>query len=252
MSKVTTRLNNQDIVNLTKQRYESQQRSKLPTVIIDLSSKGLIYPETSPLRAGQVEMRYMTAYDEDILTNISYIKNGIMFDKLLESVITSDIDVSEISSTDKDGLIINARILAYGKDYPVSVKDPESGVELSRVVDLSTLQSKPFLLESDEHGEFTYQLENGTEIKFTYLVKLDTVTTVSEILNKIITQVRDSRSKEDIEYFIRYEFLSADAKRFRDFYAKNAPGIDYNCEFEGENGGTFTAGFQLGTDLFWF
>jgi hypothetical protein len=252
MSKVTTRLNNQDIVNLTKHRYESQQRSKLPTVIVDLSSKGLIYPETSPLRTGQVEMRYMTAYDEDILTNISYIKNGIMFDKLLESIIISDIDVSERSSTDKDGLIINARILAYGKEYPVTVKDPESGVELARVVDLSALQSKPFLLESDADGEFTYQLENGTEIKFTYLVKLDNVTTVSEILNKIITQVRDSRSKEDIEYFIRYEFLSADAKRFRDFYAKNAPGIDYNCEFEGENGGTFTAGFQLGTNLFWF
>ena len=252
MSKVTTRLHNQDIVSLTKQRYESQQRIKLPTVIVDLSSKGQIYPETSSLRSGQVEMRYMTAYDEDILTNISYIKNGIMFDKLLESIIVSDVNINEISSTDKDGLIINARILAYGKDYPVTVKDPKSGTELSRVVDLSTLQSKTFSLQSDKHGEFTYQLENGTEIKFTYHAKLDNVTTISEILSRIITQVQDSRNAENIEHFIRYEFLAIEAKRFRDFYTKNAPGIDYNCEFEGESGGTFTAGFQLGTDLFWF
>lgn len=252
MSKVTDRITNVDLVNLTKQRYESKQRSKLPTIIVDLSSKGLIYPESSPLRSGQVEMRYMTAFDEDILTNISYIKNGIMFDKLLQSIIVSDVDVSDIASIDKDGLIINARILAYGKDYPVTVTDPKTNTELQRVVDLSALKSKAFTLTPDENGEFDYELESGRIIKFTYNIKLDNSTTVSELLLKIITQVDDSRSATDIENFIRYEFLSIDAKKFRTYYASNGPGVDYNIEFEGEAGGTFTAGFQLGTDLFWF
>ena len=59
-------------------------------------------------------------------------------------------------------------------------------------------------------------------------------------------------SKESIDEFIRYQFLARYAKEFRRFYADNAPGLNLTCEFEGENGGTFTAGFRLGPDLFWF
>jgi hypothetical protein len=65
-------------------------------------------------------------------------------------------------------------------------------------------------------------------------------------------QVGDSRSKTDIENFIRYEFMAKDSKEFRIFYVKNTPGLELTYEFEGENGGTFEAGFQLGSDLFWF
>jgi hypothetical protein len=79
-----------NIIEIAKQRYESKQRSKLPSIIVSLASAGKIYPESSPLRAGQIEMRYMTAYDEDILTNTSYIKNGVVFDKLLESIIVTE------------------------------------------------------------------------------------------------------------------------------------------------------------------
>jgi hypothetical protein len=252
MSKVTSRLKNSDIIDAAKQRYESKQKSKLPTVIIDLSSQGKIYPESSALREGHVEMRYMTAYDEDILTNISYIKKGIMFKKLMESIIVSDVDVSEISNTDMDGLIVNARILAYGKEYPVTVTDPDTNNKLERVVDLEKLTNKPFTLTPDKNGEFDFETESGNIIKFTYNADITKATNVTELLSKIITQVDDSRELKDIEQFIRYEFLSKHAKQFRDHYTKHAPGLDYDYEFEGEDGGTFIAGFQLGTDLFWF
>jgi hypothetical protein len=75
---------------------------------------------------------------------------------------------------------------------------------------------------------------------------------ISETLKHIICQVDDSRSEEAIDEFIRYHFLARDAKAFRKYYADNAPGLDLTYEFEGETGGTFTAGFRLGTDLFWF
>lgn len=251
MSKVTTRLGNQDIVNLAKQRFESQQKSKLPTVIVSLPSAGKIYPESHPLRSGKIDMRYLTAYDEDILTNISYIREGVMFERLLEAIIMTDVDVADIAAVDKDGLIIHARVLAYGAEYPVVVKDPKTEKELQRVVDLSAVKYLPFELEPDENGEFTYDVA-GHVIKFSYLGRDTNKMSVSETLKHIICQVDDLRSEEAIDEFVRYHFLARDAKIFRKYYADNAPGLDLTYEFEGETGGTFTAGFLLGTDLFWF
>jgi hypothetical protein len=251
MSTHTTKIN-PNVIDIAKQRYESKQRGKLPTIIVSLASGGKIYPETSPLRSGKIEMRYMTAYDEDILTNATYMREGVLFDKLLEAIIVSDIDVNEISTYDKNGLIINARVLSYGSEYPVQVTDPKTNAKLERVIDLTKIKFLSFELETDENGEIDYNVSNTT-IKFSYNNNLDlTDTTVSKMLEQIIMQVGDSRSKTDIENFIRYEFMAKDSKEFRIFYVKNTPGLDLTYEFEGENGGTFEAGFQLGSDLFWF
>jgi hypothetical protein len=253
MSKHTTRLDEQNnIINIAKQRYETQQRSKLPTVVVNLASGGEIYPKSHPLHSGQIEMRYMTAYDEDILTNTSYIREGIIFDKLLESIIMSEINVNDIAGVDRDGLIIYARILSYGAEYPVVVTDPNTNKQIKTAVDLTLIQPKPFNLIADENGEFLYTTKSGHEIKFTYHEKFGNVSTVTELLKRIIKQVNNSRSHSDIEQFIRYEFLAGESKAFREHVMNNAPGMNFEYEFTGENGGTFTAGFQLGPDLFWF
>ena len=57
---------------------------KMPTEIVELPSKGLLYPESNPLSSGKIEMKYMTAKEEDILTNQTYIKDGTVLDKLLK------------------------------------------------------------------------------------------------------------------------------------------------------------------------
>ena len=251
MSKLTTRLDNDSIISLAKQRYETQQRSKLPSVIVPLASEGKIYPESHPLHSGQVEMRYMTAYDEDILTNASYIREGIMFDKLLESIIVSDINVDDIAPLDRDSLIIYARVVSYGADYPVNVTDPKTKNTLERIIDLRNIQNKPFTLQPDINGEFNYETNDGAKLKFSYRYKTN-VNTISELLARIIQEVNGSRKLEDIEHFIRYDFLAGDAKKFRKHVIDNAPGLDLRYEFEGEDGGTFIAGFPIGSDLFWF
>jgi hypothetical protein len=250
--KHTTRLDNQHLVDKIKQDFSKQQRNKLPSIIATLPSAGKIYPESSPLRSGKIEMRYMTAYDEDILTNMSYIKEGVLFDKLLESIIVSDIDVKEIAPVDKNGLIIYARILSYGADYPVNVIDPATSKTIQRTVDLTKIGYKPFDLQSDENGEFTYQVNDTTSIKYTYTSNLNDDDSISQLLQKIIRQVNDSRKSGDIENFLQYEFFARDAKKFRTYYADTMPGLNLDYEFEGENGGTFIAGFPIGTDLFWF
>lgn len=252
MSKVTTRLGNTDLVNIAKQRFEKQQRSKLPGIIVNLPSGGLIYPKTHPLSSGKLEMRYMTAYDEDILTNITYVRDGVIFDKLIEALVIDDIDVNDIASSDKDAVIIDARIASYGHEYPVVVTDPETNKQIDRVVDLRKLQPKAFNLIPDENGEFDYRVNDQYTLKFTYSFNLLDFEKVSDFLSTYITQINDSRNQQDIDNFIRYSFLAGDAKKFRRYITDNAPGLNYEYEFEGESGGTFTAGFPIGADLFWF
>ncbi len=245
----TTRLGNSDIVSIAKQRFEKRQQSKLPSIVVNLPSNGTIYPKTHPLSSGQIEMRYMTAYDEDILTNTSYIREGIVFDKLLESLVMSDVDIADIASVDKDALIVNARIVAYGADYPVTVKHDSK--ELERTIDLRKLQFKQFNLIADDNGEFEYKTESGHVLKFTYAIDIYTKTIV-DLLKNIIVEVNGNRNTDQIDHFLRYEFLAGDSRKFREYYATNAPGLDLQYEFEGEDGSTFTTTFQLRTDLFWF
>jgi len=245
----TTRLGNTDIVNIAKQRFEKQQHSKLPSIIVNLPSAGVIYPKTHLLASGQVEMRYMTAYDEDILTNSSYIREGVVFDKLLESLVVSNIDINDIASIDKDALIINARIAAYGSDYPVLITHESK--QLERTIDLRKIQPKAFNLIPDDNGEFEYKTNSGHTIKFTYAIDVYSKTIV-DLLKNIITEVDGHRTKEHIDHFLRYEFLAGESRKFREYYTNNAPGLDLRYEFEGEDGGTFISTFQLGTNIFWF
>ena len=114
MSEMTDRIANQNMIELAKKQYELDKRKSMPGEIMQLVSNGMVYPKDHPLRSGTIEMRYMTAYDEDILTNASYIREGVVFDKLLQSIIVTEVDVNDICSVDKDGLILNARVMAYG------------------------------------------------------------------------------------------------------------------------------------------
>ena len=69
---------------------------KMPTETVELPSQGLIYPESSPLSSGKIEMKYMTAREEDILTNQNYISKGTVLDELIKSLIVSDVDYGDL------------------------------------------------------------------------------------------------------------------------------------------------------------
>ena len=90
---------------------------KLPTEKVSLPSKGLLYPKESPLSSGEVEMKYMTAKEEDILTNTNFIRQGTVIDKLLQSLIVTPINYDDLLIGDKNAILIAARVLGYGKDY---------------------------------------------------------------------------------------------------------------------------------------
>ena len=250
---MTDRISDQSLIQLAKKQYEEQKRYSMPSEVFHLVSKGMVYPKTHPLRSGTIEMRYMTAYDEDILTNSSYIQDNIVLDKLLEALIVTPVDYSTIAKIDKNGLIVAARIVSYGKDYDVIVKDPKTSAELKRTVDLTKLKNSEFNLQSDDNGEFDYALTDGTKVKFKFLSTGDTQDlTISEFLARTITQINDTRDTDAIRDFIRYKFLARESKQFRKYIIDNTPSITMSYDFEGEDGSTFTSGFPFGLDVFWF
>ena len=130
---------------------------KIPTETVTLPSKGLLYPESSLLAKGQIEMKYMTAKEEDILTNANYIKNGTVIDKLLQSLIITPIDYNELLIGDKNAILIAARILGYGKDYVVNINNQEINVDLTELKDKTVDET----LFKRGVNEFSFTLPNS-------------------------------------------------------------------------------------------
>ena len=127
---------------------------KIPTEQVTLPSKGLLYPKESPLAKGEIEMKYMTAKEEDILTNANYIRQGTVFDKLLQALIVTDINYNDLLVGDKNAILIAARILGYGKDYTIGYGSSEI------TIDLTTLSEKAvdYSLFKNQINEFTFAL----------------------------------------------------------------------------------------------
>ena len=112
-----------------------ETKNQFPAEEVTLPSKGLLYPEDSPLRNGIIEMKYMTAKEEDILTNQNYIANGTVIDKLIKSLIVTPIDFNDLLVGDKNALLVAARILGYGKNYSFDYNGETIEVDLTEIED---------------------------------------------------------------------------------------------------------------------
>ena len=119
------------------------EQQQFPTEEVTLPSKGLLYPEESPLRSGKISLKYMTAREEDILTNVNLIKNGTVLDKLLKSlIVTPNVNYDDLLVGDKNAILIAARVLGYGPEYDIQLKHPETGIESKATIDLTTIEYK--------------------------------------------------------------------------------------------------------------
>lgn len=162
----------------------SEQKFTVPTELIDLPSKGLIYPKENALSSGQVEMKYMTAKEEDILTNVNLLRQGLAIEKTLKSLIKSPINYEDLTLGDRNGLLIAARILAYGKDYSFTYTNPNTGDEEKVNVDLQNLKYKEI--------DFSL-LKNKNEFEFKLPKSGNTITF------KILTVSEDKKIDEEIK-----------------------------------------------------
>ena len=217
-----------------------ESQFKLPTETVDLPSKGLLYSEDSPLSSGKIEMKYMTAKEEDILTNQNYIKNGTVIDKLLNSlIVTEGVSYDNLLIGDKNAIMMAARVLSYGKDYTFKYLDEEV------TVDLSALENKDidYTLLKDRKNDFTFDLPStGNSVTIKILTHKDESLIEREIegnkkinknsstltttrLKHMITSVNGSRETKDIRNFVDNFLLAKDAREIRKYYSEISPDI---------------------------
>jgi len=243
----------------------SDEKFKFPTEIVELPSKGLVYSEDNPLSSGKIEMKYMTAKEEDILTNQNYINKGTVIDELLKSLIISDIKYDDLIVGDKNAIMVAARILGYGKDYTFTYNGEEY------TVDLSQLSNKEIDIERFNNGknEFNFELPT-TGVLLTYKLlthgddkKIDAEIKGLKKLNKnaspelstrlkfMITAVDGDSEKMAIRNFVDNAFLARDSRAFREHIRKTQPDVNLTFEYEGPDGDVSDIDIPVGLTFFW-
>jgi hypothetical protein len=245
---------------------------KFPTEMVELPSKGLLYPPGHPLAEGKVEMKYMTAREEDILTNQNYIKQGIVIDKLLQSMLITKFDYKDLLIGDKDAIMVAARVLGYGKDYSFSYYPDFSDSEEKVVIDLTQIKEK-FLEEENivakGKNEFSFVLPNTkNEVTFKLLTHGDEGEIDKEIqglkkidpkgnfevttrLRQMILSVNGSYDKKTIREFIEYGLLAKDSRALREYISNISPGVDLKYNYVFDNGVSEDITIPITTNFFW-
>ena len=224
----------------------TESKFKFPTEMVDLPSKGLLYSEGNPLSTGKVEMKYMTAKEEDILTNQNYIKKGIVIDKLLESLITSPINYNDLLIGDKNAIMIAARVLGYGKDYTFMYNGEETTIDLSEIE--SKLVREDLIVRGKNEFEFTLP-HSKNKITFKLLTHGDEKSIDREIeglkkINKnvsqdlstrmkhVITSVNGNYETKDVRDFVGNYMLAKDSRALREYIKEVQPDIDLNVTLD--------------------
>jgi hypothetical protein len=239
---------------------------KLPTEMVELPSKGLLYPEGHPLAEGKIEIKYMTAKEEDILTNQNYIRQGIVIDKLLQSLIVTKFNYDDLLIGDKDAIMMAARVLGYGKDYKFNYLGEEITVDLTLLKEKSLDESK--LLEKGKN-EFKYELPHtGNTITFKLLTHKDDKNIDAELeglkkinkndnpelttrLKHMILSINGEYDSKTIRSFVDNAFLARDSRAFRDYYNEINPGIDTKIRHEFVEGVEEDVNVQFNSNFFW-
>ena len=212
---------------------------KLPTEVVELPSKGLLYSEESGLKSGKVEMKYMTAKEEDILTNQSYISKGTVLDKLMQSLIVSKVDYSSLLVGDKNAIMVAARILGYGSEYKFDYNGEE------QIVDLSLLENKEIdenLFANGNKFEFTlphsknhitfkllnHKDEKNIQRELDGLKKInkDNTPELTTRLKHMITSVEGKSETKDIREFVDNYLLAKDSRALREQLKEIQPDVD--------------------------
>ena len=239
---------------------------KFPTEMVELPSKGYFYPEGHPLASGRVEVKYMTAREEDILTSQNLIEQGIVIDKLMESLIVDkSIKIDDMLIGDKNAIMVSARILGYGKDYEFTYGGKEHKIDLSKLepekIDFTkhTKGQNSFLFElPTSKREITFKLLNGTdekeisiEIEAREKINKEYSPELTTRLKQMLLSVDGKSDKTYINNFVDNEFLSRDSLAFREYLSKVTPDVDMTTKVVDSAGKETVISVPVTIRFFW-
>jgi len=239
---------------------------KFPTEMVELPSKGYFYFEGHPLSSGKVEVKYMTAKEEDILTSQNLIQQGTVVDKLLESLIVDkSIKIDDMLVGDKNAIMVSARILGYGKEYDFTYDGVEQSVDLTKL-DAIDLDFSKF---TKGQNEFSFELPNSkrtvtfkllsgndektisTEIEARKKINKDVSVELTTRLKQMLLSVDGKTEKSYINNFVENEFLSRDSFALREYLIDVTPDMNMNIKITDSNGKNIEVAVPITVRFFW-
>lgn len=223
----------------------------IPVESVPLVSLGKVYPASSPLHLQEtVDIRAMTAREEDILSSRAYIKKGTVVTELIKAcLVNKSVNPSELVIGDRNALMVAIRITGYGSEYEAEVQCSECDAKHSNTFDLSSLPIKHLEIDPVVPGqnEFSFILPyTKKEVRFKFLTGRDEeeiiatsekmkklgMTTESVVTTNLIytlTSVAGITDKNKISQFIKM-MPARDSLALRTFIRDNEPGIDMKQE----------------------
>jgi len=225
-----------------------------PTEFVELPSRGVFYPETHPLHDTEVvEIKHMTAKEEDILTSEALLKNGLALNRLLQSVIVNkSIDPESLLIGDKNAVLMAVRQTGFGNVYTTSVNCPACGALNERDFSLQEKEIKESVLGDNvtlmENGNFMLEdTQYGLQIELKLLrgkdetritktmqrlkkLKKDTGS-VTTMLQNIIVSINDLREPSAIRQVVDAMPVAL-SRKIRNVYEEAMPNINMYADFE--------------------
>jgi len=248
----------------------SEKQFDFPTQVLELPSKGKIYPKDNPLSSGNITIKYMTAKEEDILSSANLIKKGIVLDKLFESIVVDKVNLDDILIGDKNAIVLATRLLGYGPKYDIQFYSRKLNKSINTSVDLGTIKTKDIDLSTfDNKNEFEFVtplgkntltfklLTHGDEklidkdIEALEKLNKDSSFEITTRLRYMIKAVDGNRDLGRISKFINNEFLARDSKAFREHVKKISPDMNMVFQYTHEDGEVEEAPIPMGIGFFW-
>ena len=242
-----------EVASQKANQYDQMAGFSVPRDFVMLPSKGRIYPPDSPLHnMEEIEVRHLTAADEDILTSRALLRSGKAIDTMLSNVLMNkSINVDELISGDKNAILTFLRITGYGPEYPVEIDCPGCNDTIKHEFDLSklTMRFLDVLPVASGENRFSFQLPSGLEIQFKLLNSAEDAQiteeqeklkrTTSSPLEKNVTtkykhQLISVDGNEDQTYI--NNFVNAmnlrDSRAFRTYLEEIEPDVDMKQDFK--------------------
>ena len=248
---------------MTEKQYD------FPTEVLDLPSQGKLYPTDNPLSSGRITIKYMTAKEEDILSNQNLIKKGVVLDKLFESILVDNVNIKDILIGDKNAILLATRLLGYGPDYTFRFYSDKTNQLITTTVDLSQIKIKEvdYSLFKNKN-EFEFETPQGkNKLTFKLLTHGDEILIDKDIeaMNKInkdfsgdVTtrlryMIKSVDGKTDVGSINKYlnGMLARDSRAFRQFVKEISPDLDMKFTYTHEDGETEEASISMGVGFFW-
>jgi len=236
-----------------------------PTIsydVVELPSRGILYTP----KVTAVKVAYLTASDENILTSPNLVASGTVIDELLKrKILTREIAVSDLTTEDRQAILIFLRNTAFGSELKMSIRDPKTDERFEHVVDLSELTYKDFTLEEDSNGHYPYFMEKSKKhITFKFLTQkdeeeLDLISKnwngvgsppiITKRLEKLIKTVEGNPDPMNIRNFIE-TLPIVDSQEFRKYINKVKPGVDLTQHVIAPSGEKVTFNIDFGVEFF--